>query len=660
MIDTTLHVHVLYESSSGGLPHGCSVIRLLRPLSHPSLQSDIVLSSGLEMPSHSVDVVIIERLWDYTCNMEQHSAFLSQLRKNNIPVIFEIDDDLLSLNSEPGDSNWPTTQQKMWLRWILRSADGVVVSTRNLADRLILLNKNIEVVPNALDERLFEQSRKFREPTPVEHLVFGYMGTLTHMEDLISIVGPLRRVLARHKNHITFEIVGIGDNKIIESVFRDLPVRIRQVQPQMVLYDKFTDWMQRNLCWNFGIAPLIDSVFTRSKSDIKFLDYAVQGIPGIFSSVPAYNDTINHMENGLLAETAEEWEDCIERYVTDHDLRLRIGQRAHTEVWKHRMLTDSARNWAFSIRNILAKATKSHNAVAESISKLPQSQIPILNLTRNEKILYGLDMTGIGLEIGASFSPVAPKKAGFRVEIIDHADAETLREKYKGQDVDIQNIEDVDYVWSGESLNELTGKTDYYDWIIASHVIEHTPDLIAFLQQCELMLKPGGILSLAIPDHRYCFDVFRATSTPGDVIQAHLERRNRHTPGIVWDHFSMIVRKGDTVSWESGHQGKFSFIHSIDEAKSMFDQAIDTDKYIDVHNWRFTPSSFRLILEDICLLGFLKNTMVQSFFPTVGCEFFVQLKKTTDYDNMINSANRLDILQKRLIERCEKISNHGL
>ncbi|OPX85114.1 MAG: hypothetical protein A4E53_03579 [Pelotomaculum sp. PtaB.Bin104] len=108
----TLNVHVLYESSSGGLPHGCGEIRLLRPLSHTNLKSDVILSSGLEMACHSVDVIIIERFWDNSFDLERHSALLRQLRRDNVLIIIELDDDLLSLNSEPGSINWPTTGLK--------------------------------------------------------------------------------------------------------------------------------------------------------------------------------------------------------------------------------------------------------------------------------------------------------------------------------------------------------------------------------------------------------------------------------------------------------------------------------------------------------------------------------------------------------------------
>jgi hypothetical protein len=113
-------------------------------------------------------------------------------------------------------------------------------------------------------------------------------------------------------------------------------------------------------------------------------------------------------------------------------------------------------------------------------------------LTKYEKMMFRIDILGKGLEIGPSHSPIVPKSQGFNVEILDHATAPELKEKYKDlgiPDDKLQNIEEVDYVWSGESLVELTGKQSYYDYIIASHVVEHTPDLVSFLSQCQVMLN---------------------------------------------------------------------------------------------------------------------------------------------------------------------------
>ena len=66
--------------------------------------------------------------------------------------------------------------------------------------------------------------------------------------------------------------------------------------------------------------------------------------------------------------------------------------------------------------------------------------------------------TKIGLEIGPSHAPLAPKKAGFNVQIIDHMTKKQLIEAYKAHKGNIDNIEEVDFVWSGQSYAELPGK----------------------------------------------------------------------------------------------------------------------------------------------------------------------------------------------------------
>lgn len=266
-------------------------------------------------------------------------------------------------------------------------------------------------------------------------------------------------------------------------------------------------------------------------------------------------------------------------------------------------------------------------------------------LSRNEKLLLNCDINTSGLEIGPSYNPIAAKAAGYRVDILDHADARTLREKYKDHNVDLSRIEEVDYVWSGQALHDLTKKTDHYDWIIASHVIEHTPDLVSFLIQCELMLKPGGILSLAVPDHRYCFDVFRPVSTSGDVIQAFIEKRRKHSAGAIFDHFSMGAKKNGTLAWNKGVLGEYSLIHdTVKHAQAVLAYASSSDEYIDIHNWRFTPSSFKLTLADIHALGYVSFT-IKTFFETEGFEFVCQLQKNTEKEiKTASNINRLDLL----------------
>jgi len=640
-----LKIHVVHELSESGAAYGCSDIRLIKPLSHPSIKDEVSLSFGLEIPDQSFDVIIVERLANFLSDSTINSQLLKRAHENNTKIIYEIDDDLLSLNLDVGTRCSITTAQKMWVRKMVRESDGVIVSTSNLAARFERLNRNIEIVPNALDENLFLSSEKYK-PRKGEGsvVVFGYMGTYTHLEDLLSILHPLRTVIAKYKDSIRFEIVGVDDGNTLNSLFPELPVRTLVVSGKDTPYPDFVRWFQKNIKWDFGIAPLINSEFNSSKSDIKYLDYGAHSIPGIFSHAPAYSHTIRHQENGILADSLSSWAFWLEKLILDHSLRSQLARQAHSDVWGERMLRVRAYEWIDALKKLISKSSKlitNQNRVSYDCT---------LNLSRNEKLLFGCDMHGKGLEIGASYSPVAPKRAGYHVEVIDHCDASTLKKKYQDLGVDISNIEEVDYIWTGEPLNELTGKTDHYDWIIASHVIEHTPDMVSFLRQCEIMLKPGGILCLAVPDHRYCFDVFRPVSSPGEVIQAYLEKRIMHSYAAIWDHFSMISKKGESLSWSKGHYGDFYFIHpNLDVACEMLLKAQESHDYIDVHNWRFTPSSFKLILNDIGVLGYTKLA-IKNFFNTEGCEFIVQLQKESSGRIHLTDNERKSLVHSMLDE----------
>ena len=124
---------------------------------------------------------------------------------------------------------------------------------------------------------------------------------------------------------------------------------------------------------------------------------------------------------------------------------------------------------------------------------------------RSETLRSMFVNAGKGLEIGPSHNPLMPKAAGFNVEILDYLDAEGLRRKYAAAGIDVSAVEEVDYIADGRSMTEVIGQRQRYDSIVASHVIEHVPDFVAFLNDCEALLKPGGSLVLAVPDKRCCF-----------------------------------------------------------------------------------------------------------------------------------------------------------
>jgi SAM-dependent methyltransferase len=260
-----------------------------------------------------------------------------------------------------------------------------------------------------------------------------------------------------------------------------------------------------------------------------------------------------------------------------------------------------------------------HDPCAVGVAR---DQQPEVELDRIGKALALIERSGLGAEIGPAYSPIASKRDGFNVHIIDRLNTAELREKYKGHGA-LSLIEHVDYVWHGEPLPELVGAEQRYDWIIASHVIEHLPDLVSFFNGCERILRPGGVLSLIIPDKRYAFDYFRPVSTTGELLDAFEQRRTLPSAGSVFDHHAYAAKRGENIAWSADDPGELSLVHTFAEARQEWKQAHDGD-YTDVHIWRFTPVSFRLIVDDLFALG-VTNLRICKVFDTVGCEFHVSL-----------------------------------
>ncbi len=103
-------------------------------------------------------------------------------------------------------------------------------------------------------------------------------------------------------------------------------MHVIQPNPNDMSYPNFIPWMMKNLSWDVGIAPLEDTIFNRCKSDIKFLDYSALGVPGIYSRVPSYKETIHHLETGYLVEnTPSAWTEALAELLTNNELRTQLA-----------------------------------------------------------------------------------------------------------------------------------------------------------------------------------------------------------------------------------------------------------------------------------------------------------------------------------------------
>jgi glycosyltransferase involved in cell wall biosynthesis len=295
---------------------------------------------------------------------------------------------------------------------------------------------------------------------------------------------------------------------------------------------------------------------------------------------------------------------------------------------------------------------------------------PLVNQTgdalqREELIRQYFDRDMKLLELGPSHRPIVAKADGWQATIVDHADQAELIAKYKDLGVSVDAIEPVDYVWQSGSLTDLLPQKLHgsFDGLIASHVGEHFPDLIGFLKDAAILCKPSGMLALALPDKRSCFDFFQPLTLTGEVIDAHTQRRTRHLRSRMFNHAAYFTTRGTRDGWEnSDTQTPFALGNALSVAQYAYDESSeDPDRpYSDCHAWIFTPKSFELLMLELNLLGHIEWA-VHTIEERDGVEFLVWLeRKKLDLSDTVANQARLSLLTAMTLEHAQTLQQMGV
>lgn len=348
-------IHVVYEWGDDLRPHGSAYIRLLRPLSHPTVGDALEVTFGRFYESEPADAVIVDRLWLPAMWLAGDAAtsrarrLVEAVRASGARFLYTLDDNLLDRNGADAGANPQAGVVDYWLR----AADGVIVTTEPLRERFAPLNDRIVVLPNALDERLLPG--KIRAGATGEPIVIGYMGTLTHDEDLLLIAPALREACAHHPGAIEVQLVGVVERSETLAALDGLPVRVVSPLVGEGEYPLFMVWLTHRLRWDIALAPLRDTPFNACKSDLKHLDYAAMGAAGIYSAVPAYAGTVRHGETGwLAANDVDAWVQALETLIARPALRGRLARAAADYVYGERVLARQGREWVDALEELLS------------------------------------------------------------------------------------------------------------------------------------------------------------------------------------------------------------------------------------------------------------------------------------------------------------------
>ncbi|MDI2091424.1 methyltransferase domain-containing protein [Commensalibacter oyaizuii] len=272
------------------------------------------------------------------------------------------------------------------------------------------------------------------------------------------------------------------------------------------------------------------------------------------------------------------------------------------------------------------------------------SFVEIRHQRLRDGICFGQDRC---MEIGALVDPVLHRQDG-NVFYADHLSTEDLKQQFSWDSkFDFSRLVDVDFVWDNHRpLKECV--QGQFDYIVASHVGEHVPNLIGWIDQICDVLTPNGQLRLALPDGRYSFDMKRQETRLSDLLAAWMKKSHCPETHLVLD---FALNKVDDQLAASMHayqvnefnasefDSQFPFV----EALQWGERTLDPNHYEDVHCWVLHLNLFAKLMIPLAQHDILRMACAgwYNITPPHIHEFMVYLSPEPDKAKRIASWENL-------------------
>ena len=259
-------------------------------------------------------------------------VFLSYAKKRGIKVVFDVDDLVFEpeiVDQIDGFKMLSQTEQSQYMDGVLRyrelllAADLVTVPTAYLRGRVERLGKSAAVIPNSINSAQLEIAAELTNQPKVSRGVIriGYFsGSRTHHADFAQCADAVLQVMSDFPQ-VEFRLVGYLD---LDARWDSMSDRIERLgfQPYKSMLRVLSE------C-DINIAPLdLDSIFCHAKSELKFFEAGLLGIPTIASATDTYERVIEDGVDGLLVRSPNEWAVALQKLVTSPELRTEIGAKA--------------------------------------------------------------------------------------------------------------------------------------------------------------------------------------------------------------------------------------------------------------------------------------------------------------------------------------------
>jgi len=265
------------------------------------------------------------------------AAFLEEIKKAKKEIIFDTDDlvyDIKYFENTDSYQSMNALEKRQYEKGVGEEIvkDGYVkvatTTTSFLANKLRESGKIVYISKNKISNHELEIAEKIRQNFKKKEdgivRIGYYSGTISHNKDFASITPALMNILEKYEK-TELLLAGPLDSENELNKFKD---RVKKLP--FVPRDQYYENLYLS---DINLAPLIKGdPFCESKSEIKFTEPGVLGVPTVAIRNQTFSEAIEDGVDGFLADNISEWTEKISRLIENENLRREMGEKAREKV----------------------------------------------------------------------------------------------------------------------------------------------------------------------------------------------------------------------------------------------------------------------------------------------------------------------------------------
>ena len=270
-------------------------------------------------------------IWQFVGSITRGTV-AATMQHQGTPILMEVDDNYLVHPEKHGVSSswiefmstdgedWNSVQaHRKYTEWF----DGVICSTHWLADQYRKINPNVFVCPNSVDPADWPEPEK-----PDDGILrIGFAGSTSHRMD----ANLIQRALKWASEQDNVEVVVMGDKFFRGFEYTHLPWT-----------DDLEAYRRSLSILDVGLCPLRDTEWSRAKSDIKAMEYAMAGAMSIVSPTEPYRPWWSRT---MVAGGKRDWEAAVRWCVQNRDEVKQRAAAAKDYVLAERTIQKNIHRW---------------------------------------------------------------------------------------------------------------------------------------------------------------------------------------------------------------------------------------------------------------------------------------------------------------------------